>query len=157
MAAFVVAFTTAFAAEGNYVDFTVNNEVESNYNTTVLRKQFFAPNDTTVMIVSHRGDWYGTAENSLHSIQKAIEKGCAAVEVDVRKTRDGVLVLMADSTVDRMTNGTGKVSDLTLEQIKAMRMKEYHGKMTPLQVPTLEEALCFCKVSVSALPYFSLA
>ena len=52
---------------------------------------------------------------------------------------------MADATVNRMTNGSGKVSDLTLAQLKGLRLKEYHGGMTPLQIPTLEEALCFCK------------
>jgi len=57
------------------VDFTVNYAVESNYNTADLRKQLFDKKDTTVMVVSHRGDWHGTAENSLHAIQKAIEKG----------------------------------------------------------------------------------
>lgn len=127
------------------VDFTVNNDVESNYNTEFLRRELFDKKDTSVFIVSHRGDWHGTAENSLHSIQKAIEKGCKAVMVDVRKTSDGQLVLMADETVDRMTNGTGAVADKTLAEIKALRLKEYHGNMTPLQVPTIEEALKFCK------------
>ena len=127
------------------VDFTVNYAVESNYNTADLRKQLFDKKDTTVMVVSHRGDWHGTAENSLHAIQKAIEKGCAAVAVDVRKTRDDSLVLMADETVDRMTNGKGRVADLTLAEVRALTLKEYHGNPTPLRIPTLEEALRFCK------------
>lgn len=127
------------------VDFTINYEVESNYNTATLRHQLFDKKDTTVMIVSHRGDWHGTAENSLHSIQKAIEKGCAAVEVDVRKTKDDSLVLMADETVDRMTNGTGRVADMTQAKIRALGLKEYHGKPTPLHIPTLEETLRYCK------------
>ena len=55
------------------VDFTVNYAVESNYNTEDLRKQLFDKKDTTVMVVAHRGDWHGTAENSLHAIQKDIE------------------------------------------------------------------------------------
>lgn len=127
------------------VDFTVNYAVESNYSTVDLRKQLFDKKDTTVMLVSHRGDWHGTAENSLHAIQKAIEKGCAAVAVDVRKTRDDLLVLMADETVDRMTNGKGRVADLTLAELRALTLKEYHGNPTPLRIPTLEEALRFCK------------
>ena len=127
------------------VDFTVNYAVESNYNTTDLRKQLLDKNNTTVMLVAHRGDWHGTAENSLHAIQKAIEKGCAAVEVDVRKTKDDSLVLMADETVDRMNNGKGRVADLTLSEIRALTLKEYHGNPTPLRIPTLEDALRFCK------------
>lgn len=134
-----------FAAQKRLVDFTINYDVESNYNTAALRKQLFDKKDTTVMVVAHRGDWHGTAENSLHAIQKAIEKGCAAVAVDVRKTKDDSLVLMADETVDRMTNGKGRVADLTLAEIRALTLKEYHGSPTPLRVPTLEEALRFCK------------
>ena len=127
------------------VDFTVNYAVESNYNTAALRKQLFDKKDTTDMTVSHRGDWHGTAENSLHAIQKAIEKGCAAVAVDVRKTKDDSLVLMVDETVDRMTNGTGRVADMTLAELRSLTLKEYHGNPTPLRIPTLEEALRFCK------------
>lgn len=139
------AYMMIFAAQKRLVDFTINYDVESNYNTAALRKQLFDKNDTTVMVVAHRGDWHGTAENSLHAIQKAIEKGCAAVAVDVRKTRDDSLVLMTDETVDRMTNGKGRVADLTLAEIRALTLKEYHGNPTPLRVPTLEEALRFCK------------
>ena len=140
-----MAFLSAYAGKEHQVDFTINYDVESNYNTATLRQMLMNKKDTTVMVFSHRGDWHGTAENSLHSLQKAIEKGCAGVEVDVRKMQDGTLVLMADETVDRTTNGKGRVADLTLDQIKALRMKEYHGHLTPLQVPTLEEALRFCK------------
>ena len=54
------------------VDFTINYQVESIYNPAELRQQLFDKNDSNIMIISHRGDWHGTAENSLHSIQKAI-------------------------------------------------------------------------------------
>jgi glycerophosphoryl diester phosphodiesterase len=127
------------------VDFTINYHVESNYNTAELRQQLFDKNDSNIMIISHRGDWHGTAENSLHSIQKAIEKGCEAVMVDVRKTKDDSLIIFSDDTLSRMTNGTGAVKDFTLAEIKGLCMKEYKGNLTPLKVPTLAEALRFCK------------
>ncbi len=147
LGACIIAFAGQPQKDGQRpkVDFTVNYEVESNYNTATLRRQLFDKKDTTVMLVAHRGDWHGTAENSLHAIQKAIEKGCAAVEVDVRKTKDDSLVLIADETVDRMTNGKGRVADMTLAEIKALTLKEYHDEPTPLRIPTLEEALRFCK------------
>lgn len=126
-------------------DFTINYNIESCYNTSKLRQLLLSKTDTTVLVVSHRGDWHGTAENSLHAIQKAIEKGCAGVMLDVRKAKDGTLVLMADETVDRTTNGSGKVADMTLAQLKSLRMNDYHGAPTPLQIPTLKEALAFCK------------
>lgn len=125
LGACIIAFAGQPQKDGQRpkVDFTVNYEVESNYNTATLRRQLFDKKDTTVMLVAHRGDWHGTAENSLHAIQKAIEKGCAAVEVDVRKTKDDSLVLIADETVDRMTNGKGRVADMTLAEIKALTLK----------------------------------
>lgn len=83
------AWANAKEDKGHQVDFTVNKDVESNYNTATLRQDLFNKKDSGIFIISHRGDWHGTAENSLHSIQKAIEKGCAGVEVDVRKTKDG--------------------------------------------------------------------
>ena len=61
------AYMMIFAAQKRLVDFTINYDVESNYNTAALRKQLFNKKDTTVMVVAHRGDWHGTAENSLHA------------------------------------------------------------------------------------------
>lgn len=133
------------ADKSHQVDFTINYDVESNYNTTDLRRQLFDKNDTDIFIISHRGDWHGTAENSLHSIQKAIEKGCQAVMVDVKKTKDDSLIIFSDDTLGRMTNGTGAVKDKTLAELKALYLKEYHGNKTPLRIPTLAEALSFCK------------
>ena len=75
--AFIAMAMPIRADKKHQVDFTVNADVESNYNTADLRSALFNKQDTSVFVVSHRGDWHGTAENSLHSIQKAIEKGCA--------------------------------------------------------------------------------
>lgn len=133
------------ADKSHQVDFAINYNVESNYNTADLGRQLFDKNDTDIFIISHRGDWHGTAENSLHSIQKAIEKGCQAVMVDVKKTKDDSLIIFSDDTLGRMTNGTGAVKDRTLAQLKALYLKEYHGNKTPLRIPTLAEALSFCK------------
>ena len=72
-----------------------------------------------LLIASHRGQWREYPENSIGAIKEAIKDGADIVEIDVHLTADGVPVLMHDSTVDRTTNGTGKVSDFTLEEIKA--------------------------------------
>ncbi|MCL5877173.1 MAG: glycerophosphodiester phosphodiesterase [Candidatus Bathyarchaeota archaeon] len=86
--------------------------------------------------VGHRGAKAYAPENTLASFRKALEIGVDAVELDVRKTRDGELVVMHDADVKRTTNGKGLVSDLTLSQIKAFSSE---GEM----VPTLGEALDF--------------
>ena len=102
-----------------------------------------------LLIASHRGQWREYPENSIGAIIEAINDGADIVEIDVHLTADGVPVLMHDSTVDRTTNGTGKVSDFTLEEIKQLRLKEGLGgktaALTEYKVPTLEEAMLAAK------------
>lgn len=89
--------------------------------------------------VAHRGGNVETDENTLGAYRLAAQSGMQFVECDPRPTKDGVLVTMHDPTVDRTTNGKGKVRDQTLREIKALR--------TPRgdQVPTIEEILTFAK------------
>lgn len=86
-------------------------------------------------VVGHRGARLLVPENTLPSFEKAIELGCDRTECDVRLTADGVLVVMHDETVDRTTNGTGLVSELTLDEIRSL------DAGNGAQVPTLEEVL----------------
>ncbi|RLE54692.1 MAG: glycerophosphodiester phosphodiesterase [Candidatus Methanomethylicota archaeon] len=69
-------------------------------------------------IVAHRGASAYEPENTLRAIKRAIEIGADAIEIDVRISRDGYAVVIHDETVDRTTNGTGKVSELTLRELK---------------------------------------
>jgi len=87
------------------------------------------------LTLSHRGANREFDENTLAAFQRAAELKADAIECDPKLTKDGVFVIMHDFTVDRTTNGRGKVSDLTLEQIRALRTKQ--GE----QAPTLEEVL----------------
>ena len=105
-----------------------------------------------VFIVAHRANTQKginerLPENSLEIIQAAIESGVVdMVELDVRPTKDGVLVLMHDATVDRTTNGTGKVSDKTYAQILELDMNRENDKVqTGIKVPTLKQAFELCK------------
>ena len=102
-----------------------------------------------LMIAAHRGQWREYPENSTAAINEAIEDGAEIIEIDVQLTADGVPVLMHDSTVNRTTNGTGKVSDFTMAQIKELRLKEGLGgqtaELTEHTVPTLEEAMLAAK------------
>lgn len=85
--------------------------------------------------IGHRGAAGHVLENTLGSIEKAIELGVDYVEIDLRLTRDGHVVILHDATVDRTTNGRGRIKDLTLAQVKRIRTKD--GQ----HVPTLEEVL----------------
>ncbi len=98
-----------------------------------------------VLVCAHRADWQHFPENSLEGIEGAIKMGVDIVELDVRKTRDGELVLMHDKTVNRTTTGQGGVGELTLAEIKALRLKDAAGQATAYTVPTLEEAMLAAK------------
>jgi glycerophosphoryl diester phosphodiesterase len=108
--------------------------------------QIHNPDTRQVLVISHRGDWRNWPENSLDAFDSAIKMGVDIIELDVHMTKDSVLVVCHDLTVDRTTNGKGKICDLTLAQIKQLRLKKGHGVTTDdTHMPTLEEALRLCK------------
>lgn len=88
-----------------------------------------------IVRIGHRGATGHLIENTLGSINRAIELGVDFVEIDLRRTRDGHLVLLHDERVDRTTNGAGAIASLTLNQVR--RLKTRDGQY----IPTLEEAL----------------
>lgn len=98
-----------------------------------------------IMVVAHRGDWRNFPENSLQAIKNCIDMGVDMVEIDVRETKDGALVLMHDETIDRTTNGTGKVSEWTLDALKKLSLVDGLNVETNHKIPTLEEALLVAK------------
>ncbi|MER5359728.1 glycerophosphodiester phosphodiesterase [Streptomyces sp. NPDC002785] len=87
---------------------------------------------TTVIAVAHRGDPYRVRENTLPSIRSALERGADAVEIDVRVTRDGVPVLLHDSTLERLWG-----HDVRLDRLTHKELTELTGG----GVPTLRDAL----------------
>ncbi|MDT0606411.1 glycerophosphodiester phosphodiesterase family protein [Croceitalea rosinachiae] len=101
--------------------------------------------DNQVIVVAHRGDWRNAPENSLQAIENCIKMGVDMVEIDIRETKDGQLVLMHDETIDRTTTGSGKISDLTWEYLQTLQLRDGIGHETPHKIPTLEEALNLCK------------
>lgn len=104
-------------------------------------KQLENSNDNYVMVVAHRGDWRNAPENSIQAIKNCIEMGVDMVEIDVRMTKDSVLVLMHDRTLERTTTGKGKVADWTLDSLKTLNLKNGCGIATFHKIPTLEEAM----------------
>lgn len=90
-------------------------------------------------LIAHRGARAEEPENTLRAVKRAAECGADAVEIDVRLSNDQELVIMHDETLDRTTNGSGKVSEQTLEQLRALDA----GKGE--QIPTLSEVLLLVK------------
>ncbi len=95
-----------------------------------------------IVAVGHRGTVHQAPENTLAAIRKAIEFGVDLIEIDVRETADGHLVILHDATVDRTTDGTGPVAELTLEQVKKLDAGSWFGvEFAGERIPTLDEAL----------------
>ena len=106
------------------------------------------PNSKSVVVVAHRGDWRYAPENSIAAIEHSIAIGVDVVEIDLQLTRDSVLILMHDGTLNRTTTGKGSIRDWPLDSIKTLQLKSGCGIKTKETVPTLEEALLAAKGKV---------
>lgn len=92
------------------------------------------------IILAHRGDKVHTPENTLPSFSQAIQKGADGVELDAKLTSDGHVIVIHDSTVDRTTNGSGKVSEFSLEEIRNLDAGAwFNEKFAGTKIPLLEE------------------
>lgn len=98
-----------------------------------------------VMIFAHRGNWRNSAENSIQAFQDCINEGLDGIEVDLQMTKDSVLVIMHDETLDRTTTGSGKVSDYTIDELRKLRLLNPIGVKTRQTIPTFEQVLLLAK------------
>ena len=115
----------------------------------ILVYQFLAwkPQDTSILykdqpylLFGHRGAPHFEPENTIPSFLRAISDGCNAIELDVHRTRDGHLVVFHDDTLERITNGTGRVAEHTLAELKALNAAAiWEGRQE--QIPTLQEVV----------------
>ncbi len=93
-------------------------------------------------LCAHRGAMSTHPENTIPALQEAVRLGAHMIEFDIQLTKDGALVLMHDATVDRTTDGKGKVADLTLAEIQALDAGvKIDAKFAGTRTPTFEEAL----------------
>ena len=101
---------------------------------------YWTLSNQNIYVAAHRGNSAEFPENTLISFKSACDMGVDQVETDVRITKDGELVLMHDAKVDRTTNGTGLVKDMTLAEIKALDAGIRKGEQfTGEKVPTFLE------------------
>ncbi len=104
------------------------------------------PNSKKVVVASHRGDWRNYPENSIPAIESVIRMGVDIMELDLKMTKDSVLVLCHDRTIDRTTTGKGRVCDITYDSLMTFNLKRAHNVATDtLKMPTLRQALECCK------------
>jgi glycerophosphoryl diester phosphodiesterase len=122
--ALLLAFSLLLSFSDVYIDNTLRNSDE-------------------VIAIAHRGEAKLAPENTLAAFDLAMDEGAKSIEMDVRMTADGCLVLMHDDDVSRTTDGTGRISEMTLDEVKALRIKPnaWMSVHEEQEVPTLEEAL----------------
>jgi glycerophosphoryl diester phosphodiesterase len=104
---------------------------------------FFKYTGNDIMLIAgHRGGMVkGFPENSIATFENTLKHTPAFFEIDPRLTKDSVMVLMHDATLDRTTTGKGKLSDYTFEELKNFRLKDAEGNVTNYSIPTLSEVI----------------
>ncbi|EOD01656.1 glycerophosphodiester phosphodiesterase [Caldisalinibacter kiritimatiensis] len=94
------------------------------------------------LIIAHRGASGYAPENTISAFKMALEMVCDGIELDVHYSKDGHLIVCHDERVDRTTNGSGFIKDLTLNEIKKLDAGTWFDyKYTNEKIPTLEEVL----------------
>ncbi|MQY80442.1 MAG: glycerophosphodiester phosphodiesterase [Bacteroidetes bacterium] len=121
------------AQEKNYVSFETSEELQE-----YLR---WAP-DRQPLIGAHRGGpMNGFPENCIATFENALAYAPCLIECDVARSKDSVLVMMHDKTLNRTTTGEGKVSNYTIKELKTLKLIDNQGNVTPYQIPTLADVL----------------
>ena len=107
-----------------------------------LHEFFRYTGNDAVLVSGHRGGMVpGFPENSIATFENTLRHTPAFFEIDPRLTKDSVIVLLHDATLDRTTTGKGKLSDYTFEELKQFRLKDAQGNVTDYSIPTLEETI----------------
>lgn len=111
----------------------------------------------SVTMVAHRGMSSVAPENTIPAIEMACIYGYNVIEFDVRQTVDGKFIVLHDAKVDKMTNGEGRISQMTLEEIQNLKIDNGKGisRYKNLKIPTLEEVLNCCK-KYGAIPLIDM-
>ena len=174
MAALFLACSLLLTACGHDADPSDSSDGETEgpavYGTWAERQQAFKDPNGRLMVCAHRGFWSGEQpENSLAAFEAAFEIGVDMIEIDIQRTADGQYVLCHDTSLTRTTNITQawmdgtitgdlmtyNIEELTLDQIKTLRLKSGDGgadaTLTDEQVPTLREAIEACRGKVYLL------
>ena len=94
-----------------------------------------------VIVCAHRGASGTHPENTIAAFNEASALGCEMLEFDVRATADGHLLILHDESVDRTTNGAGKIWQLSFAEVRALDASAGHKAYAGIQIPTFDETL----------------
>lgn len=116
-------------------------------NTSVFSQAVLPFSKNKLVVIAHRGNHVDVPENTIASFKEAIKAGADYVEVDLRTSKDGQLVVVHDATVDRTTDGKGRVADLTLAELRALKV--LNGEKKSHRIPEFKEVLKVCKGEIN--------
>jgi len=122
------------------------------YESTPRKFDFFQPVDPprSTQVMVHRGLAIAAPENTIPAFELCVKHGFEWIEIDVRLTKDRQHIVMHNGDLDRTTNGTGLVSEYTLEQIKALDAGAWFApRFADTKIPTFRETLDFCKARIN--------
>ncbi len=101
------------------------------------------------LVSAHRGGPYtGFPENAIESFENILKYTPVVIECDIAMTKDSVLVMMHDKTLDRTTTGKGNVSEATYKELQSLNLVDNEGNTTIFKIPTLDEVLSWGKGKV---------
>ena len=110
--------------------------------------------DSMPQIIAHRTGGTMASENSLEGVDESVKKGVYGAETDIQRTKDGAYIINHDSSFARLTGVDKTPGEMTLSEIKELRIKDTTGSGAILEVPTLEELLDRCKGRITAFVEF---
>ena len=139
--AFLAAFLGTMCGEAYAQESAVDASVSANTSTDLA-----AAARGVKRISAHRGARLDRPENTIAAFERAIEAGATAVEIDVRTSQDGKLVIMHDAKVDRTTNASGRINDLTWAELAVLDAGSWFGaNYASERIPSLDQVLQVCR------------
>jgi glycerophosphoryl diester phosphodiesterase len=125
-------------SKDNYISFEKTEDIQQYFT--------YKAGSSSILVSGHRGGRDpGYPENSIGGFQHVLNQMPAFFEIDPRLTKDSVIVLMHDATLDRTTDATGKLSDYTWEELQSVRLKDSEGHVTSEKIPALENVILWSK------------
>lgn len=140
---FIIIATLTFITYGSA---QIPKKHRLNFKNAGALADFFRYQPDKKIISGHRGTVEnGFPENSIAALEEVLKHTPAFFEIDPRLTKDSVIVIHHDKSLDRTTTGTGKVSDHTWDEIRHLKLKDKNGNVTPYGIPTLEQVMIWSK------------
>lgn len=141
---FVVALWSVFSVTAQEKLYTLDFENNAAFKTFFRASSNFYP-----LVSAHRGGpTTGFPENCTATFENTIKYNATVIETDIALTKDSVLVMMHDNTLDRTTTGTGAINDYTYKELQQLFLKDNEGNITNYKIETLDEVLQWGKSKV---------